>query len=227
MCTLQKKAHLSLEEYRRGNSLLPKRQLLPGTSEPCLPVDENDELAVLGGKTRLVARKESISPPTSPSGVNDHSPTSMHPIVPLPLAPSGSQVHPYVLEYLRTFPHSSGLHNGNGQMAGQTVTGSYDVNSQVRDQAPQHHVQSSYGAGADQYGECQTQIQSLELVPGQLPSYFPVYDYGYVNSGMNGYDQMQNGISPTRIAQRESPEANEIPETWQNFVKSSGLGLRN
>jgi len=111
-------------------------------------VEEEDELNVLGGKTRLVAKKE----PASPT-IMERSPISQNPVVPLPLSPSTqNQVHPTIWEYLNTFgpqadPNTDGVrhqgispthsqHNGyNTSPASATgpssARGSYDDMSPV------------------------------------------------------------------------------------------------
>ncbi|KAF4569974.1 hypothetical protein EYR40_008957 [Pleurotus pulmonarius] len=100
---LQAKAHASLEDYRKGKGSPLSRH----PTEPLSPVEPDDELDTLGGKTRLVAKKEPMSPPVQPQ-VLERSPTSHNPVVPLPLSPSaGSALGPQVLEYLRTFGENS------------------------------------------------------------------------------------------------------------------------
>lgn len=97
MLHLQEKAHHSLDDFRKGKGSLFSRH--NSASESSTPVDDNDELSVLGGKTRLVAKKEPSSPP-----ILNSSPQSIHPVVPLPLSPTtDNHLHPSVLEYLQTF----------------------------------------------------------------------------------------------------------------------------
>jgi hypothetical protein len=106
MLNLQQKAHYSLDEFRKGRGSPSSR------SEPPTPADENDELSVLGGKTRLVAKQE----PSSPT-IMERSPTSHNPVVPLPLSPSmEGRVHPSIWEYLNTFVPNQApqVHNQNG-----------------------------------------------------------------------------------------------------------------
>lgn len=96
MLGLQHKAHISLDEFRKG-----KGSPLSRYPSEASPVDDNDELSTLGGKTRLVSKREPSTP--SPQIMN-RSPISLNPIVPLPLSPmSREQVHPSVLDYLNTF----------------------------------------------------------------------------------------------------------------------------
>ncbi|KAG9312894.1 hypothetical protein JVU11DRAFT_6327 [Chiua virens] len=203
MLTLQKKAHISLNEFRKGK-ISPLTRQLSSHSEPTSPFQDDDELATLGGRTRLVAKKDSLSPQSSP-GVVDRSPTSSNPVVPLPLTAGSSHVHPTVVDYLKTFGHSTNSHSN-----GATYSDASAFNTPVREH---------YDAG---YNDCPSQIQPMELVPGQFPSYFPVYDYGMVSE--NSYSQMNGHASGTR---RESPEVNNIQNTWQDFVNSSGLGNGN
>ena len=102
MLNLREKAHYSLDEYKKGRgSPLSKYGLSP--VEPNSPTNNDDELSILGGKTRLVAKKE----PSSPT-LLDRSPTSQKPVVPINI---GRQVPPSILEYLNSFnpqePHQS------------------------------------------------------------------------------------------------------------------------
>ncbi|KAH7914632.1 fungal-specific transcription factor domain-containing protein [Hygrophoropsis aurantiaca] len=202
MVGLQTKAHISLSEFRKGKvSPLQSRQM--SLSEPLSPYEEDDELSTLGGKTRLVAKKDSLSP--SPQ-VMERSPTSLNPVVPLPLtAGTNHPVHPYVVDYLRTFgPTPIPVHNAGPSY---TDASAFSV-SPVREHSQYIDTSSGY------HQEMQSPIQPMELVAGQFPSYFSVYDYGV--GGDNGYSHM-NGHSMSG-QRRESPEANTIHTTWQDFV---------
>ncbi|OAX41366.1 hypothetical protein K503DRAFT_712687 [Rhizopogon vinicolor AM-OR11-026] len=208
MLVLRDKAHLSLNEHRNGQVSPLSRQL----SEPYSPHDGQDELATLGGKTRLVAKKDSASASSSPA-VIDRSPTSLNPVVPLPLmSGNGHQaVHPSVLAYLQTFPNSSQSHN-----TGPTYTDSSYTMSPARE-----NYQENSG-----YGDSHVPMQSMELVAGQFPSYFPVYDYGF--STESNYSQLNGQVSSTVAARRDSPEnLNTMHNTWQDFVTQSGLGMES
>lgn len=207
MLGLREKAHLSLTEHRKGKLSPLTRQ----PSEPYSPYDDEDELATLGGKTRLVAKKDSLSASSSPAAVFERSPTSMNPVVPLPLISGNAHqvVHPNVLAYLQTFPTTGQSHN-----AGPTYVDSAAYNmSPVRETTPHYSENSGYT-------DSQAPMQSMELVAGQFPSYFPVFDYGL--SSEANYSQM-NGQIPSGI-RRDSPE-NTMQNTWQEFVAQSGLGM--
>ncbi|KIJ61993.1 hypothetical protein HYDPIDRAFT_115133 [Hydnomerulius pinastri MD-312] len=206
MITLQKKAHLSLNEFRKGK-VSPLTRQISSQSEPGSPFEEDDELSTLGGKTRLVAKKDSLSPTSSPQ-VMDRSPTSLNPVVPLPLTSGSNQVHPSVVDYLRTFGHTP-----VPRPSGPTYT-----DASAFSMSPIREHGNHYDSFASPQ-ESQSQVQPMELVPGQFPSYFPVYDYGMATD--NGYGQMNGQMSATR---RESPEANMMQHTWQDFVSGMGLG---
>jgi hypothetical protein len=101
MLHLQQKAHYALDEFRRGNTPNITRY---SVSDPVSPDTDNDELAILGGKTRLAGKVE----PTSPQ-LLDRSPNSHNPIVPLPLSPAmQTNMDPSVVEYLQSFGPANG-----------------------------------------------------------------------------------------------------------------------
>jgi hypothetical protein len=216
MLNLQQKAHYSLDEYRKGRGSPMNR------SEP--PTPDTDELSVLGGRTRLVAKQEPSSP------IIDRSPTTHNPIVPLPLSPSmEGQMHPSIWEYLDTFsPHqnqtqdssrrhssssSAGIPSGHNSFsedvsmygmsslptpsAFQSEPASFIVNHQAPSAAHQssHRRQTSHSS-----------ISSIQTNPAgpstngglSFPQYFPVYDYGNAmnNGGINGNYANGNGFVP-------------------------------
>jgi hypothetical protein len=207
MLGLREKAHLSLSEHRKGQVSPLARQL----SEPYSPDGGQDELAVLGGKTRLVAKKDSVSAASSPA-VIDRSPTSLNPVVPLPLM-SGSThqaVDPNLVLYLQTFTNPQS-HNG-----GPTYTDSSTYSmSPSRENAYQE---------TSSYSDPHAPIQPMELVAGQFPSYFSVYDYGL--STESSYSQLNRQISSVAGPRRDSPE-NTMQTTWQEFVTQSGLEMKS
>lgn len=123
MKNLQRKAHVSLVEFREGRqspltSISPYRSILDGTPEPT----DDDELSKLGGKTRLISQKD-LSKSPSPQVVT-RSPNTHNPIVPLPLPDASMGVHPSVVEYLSTF--NFGAPQQNGREAGQMYVPAQD-----------------------------------------------------------------------------------------------------
>lgn len=104
MLHLRSKAHFCLEEFRRGNGTLVSRGV--SGADNTSPA-EDDELAVLGGKTRLVSKDQPASP-----RLMERSPVSHNPVVPLPLPSTlHGQVDPNLAMYLRSFSASEGHQN--------------------------------------------------------------------------------------------------------------------
>ena len=205
MLHLQEKAHFSLDEFRRGKGSPLSRY--SSTNISTSPDNENDELSILGGKTRLVSKKE----PGSPT-IIDRSPTSQNPIVPLPLSPTmQDQVHPSVLEYLQSFnnsghsqrlQHTQTSSNTNGftnDLASSTNHESYsDVDispvsmygmsmSTIPTQSfqeasstylPQQSMQNMMHPTQQNMTSHQQAPQMSTRNDATFPQYFPVYDYG-------------------------------------------------
>lgn len=102
MLHLQQKAHASLDEFRRGKGTLTGKY--HHSAPEISPTGEEDELSMLGGKTRLVSKKETLSPIFT-----QRSPISQTPVVPLPLSPG--PLPPSIQDYLKSFkPHVNGVH---------------------------------------------------------------------------------------------------------------------
>ena len=101
---LRQKARTSLQTFRDGKGVPTSRYKARAPSTSSVDEDEeNDELLMLGGKMRLVSKNQNSTAASSPILI-EHSPTSMNPVVPLPLNQAGeSSMHPNVVDYLRTF----------------------------------------------------------------------------------------------------------------------------
>lgn len=240
MLHLQEKAHYSLDEFRKGKGSPLGRY--SSMSEPPTPDDENDELSILGGKTRLVAKKEPSSP--SPQ-ILDRSPTSMNPVIPFALSPSTeSNIDPNAIAYLesfsRTVPHQqhqiptpvSAHASYSEDLSPASMFGmstfptstfhseplNYISNSQSQNMLSQNHQNSS--PTHQQSHQPQTGIFN-SLPSGSFPQYFPVYDYG---SGA-----MSNGVSTPMLDAHPNPghrRGSGSPEAtmdtmWHDFVASA------
>ncbi|KZT70758.1 hypothetical protein DAEQUDRAFT_667064 [Daedalea quercina L-15889] len=228
MRNLQARAHAALAASRNSPPHIKR-----STSEPSTPSDaQTSELNILGGRTRLVAPKEKSMSPQ----LQDRSPTSLNPIVPLPLKQTDWQednVHPSVVQYLQTFRQGGGYVNDQ-PMAGPSGVGMHQMHSGSFDQHHQHRPQpdlspitTSFGQASDVY-QHQQQQQQMGMMPmdGIMPSfpqYFPVFDYGlagdsngvFVSSPSNSID----GGDPRSY----SPEtAQSLHSTWQDFVAQMG-----
>lgn len=243
MLRLREKAHASLAAYRntppsRANTI----------SEPSTPADDNDELSILGGKTRLVPPKEKSMSPQ----LTDRSPTSLNPIVPLPLKqPEEQQVHPYVLQYLRTFvPSPPNGMSASPMAAGPSQAGPSQLPMQNGTQiSPTHYhpqqpqsmhslqpISTTFGGpGPDAFQSPQQpqqqQLSGLQMdgLNPMFPQYFPVFDYGHVGSGGGGSSGEMFATSPMSMdgdfgnAGRSYSPENTMQTAWQDFVAQMGM----
>ncbi|KAJ7460587.1 fungal-specific transcription factor domain-containing protein [Mycena latifolia] len=235
MLCLQEKAHHSLEDFRKGRLSPSARHV----SDSLSPTEENDELSTLGGKTRLVAKKEPVSPL-----LLDRSPTSHNPVVPLPLSPSllNEQVHPSVVEYLNTFQQPTSAHSSYSEVdvdlspvsiyGMSTIptsyhsdsTGSYMSHSptQMDSQQSMFHQNQSGSHGHGSGSQQRSHAMGNGTAPSvSFPQYFPVYDYR--TAGMNdGYGStapiLDVAPMPGQRRASGSPEGNMQSSIWQDFV---------
>ncbi|KAI0691234.1 hypothetical protein BC835DRAFT_1279571 [Cytidiella melzeri] len=215
MLNLREKARASLTQYRQAP---PSRQ---GTqSEPSTPSADGgeDELSVLGGRSRLIASKEkSVSPV-----IAELSPTTMNPIVPFPLKHDlDGQAHPMVLEYLRTFAshaHAGSSHIHSQQQATMS-SANYDrpTFSDMTPVTPGYiSVTTSPFGGQPAAGS-----SSLDMSNQALPQYFPVFDYsGYVGPE-NTFSQAQMSPETEYAGTSYSPDSN-MQNAWTDFVAQIG-----
>lgn len=224
MLALQKKAHISLSDFRKGKSSPPGRY---GTSESPPPVDDNDELDTLGGKTRLVTKKESSSPVLA-TQIIDRSPTSMNPVVPLPLS-SGmdNNIHPSVVEYLRTF----GTHQMSEPITESPSSWSYadvstyglsPISPPYLDEQPSyqqpHHQLQQYSPSTIHQNHHQPMVNT-----GSFPQYFPVYDYAPAAVQSGSPLQMENHLPGGSQRRNSNSPVGNMQTTWQDFVTSLGM----
>lgn len=206
MLHLQEKAHFSLDEFRRGKGS-PLTRYNP-SSGPITPDADDDELSVLGGKTRLVSKKE----PSSPI-LMERSPVSQNPIVPLPLSPG---LHSNLPESVREYLDSFKVQGGGGTQQQQSVFNnqssnhnSFSNSTQYSDASeispvsmygmstlptsfqsepssflPQQSMQNMMQTGQGSGAAMDTSSSQNE---SNFPQYFPVYDYGLASSSSSGF----------------------------------------
>ncbi|KAJ3781385.1 fungal-specific transcription factor domain-containing protein [Lentinula aff. detonsa] len=223
MLDLQNRAHECLDEFRRGSAARLDS------------MNDNDELAILGGKTRLVKKE-----PGSPQ-LFERSPNSHNPVVPLPLSPSaGTQVDSNLVEYLSSFqtqrqPQSASSANsysdpeispvsmyGLTSLPGST-NGFHSEPSNYQPMTPSSHSMIS---ASDSSFHHHRQHNSVANDPGMpsFPSYFPVYDYGS-STNSNSYAPIMESPIPAHAQRRSSsgsPEQNLMHTVWHDFVTSNG-----
>lgn len=221
MLNLREKARASLTQYRNSP---PSAH--PIHSEPTSPAGGEDELSVLGGKSRLIAstNKEKSASPV----IAELSPTTMNPIVPFPLKRElDGQAHPMVLEYLRTFAshsHAGPSHQPHvhHQQVSPVASSSYD-HTTFSDMAP-----ISTGFSSTTFSNQPMPSPLDQMTPQQLPQYFPVFDYsGYVGPE-NTFSQVVQMSPETEILGRSySPGDNiqSIQNTWQELVSQYGAQM--
>src|SRR6266566_1307302 len=105
MIKLREKAHASLQAFKDGRVSPLIRTVALSEGDISM---EDDELAMLGGRTRLVGKGSTPTRPPSPV-ILQESPTSHHPVIPFPMKQGiDAHVHPTVLDYLRTFGPNRG-----------------------------------------------------------------------------------------------------------------------
>ncbi|KAK2465633.1 hypothetical protein APHAL10511_002177 [Amanita phalloides] len=206
MLHLQHKAHAAMEEYERLRGS-PSRY---GPSSPSSPADENDELSVLGGKTRLVGK------PMSPI-LTDRSPNSRNPVVPLPLPAHGeNHFDPNVWEYLNSFsraqPHEQPQHI-------QTSPKSTSPLSQMEVSPTAMFGMASMGNSYQSESQYAHRVASPNIMHSSqaqhpttttIPQYFHVYDY--TTSTVNGNQPPTSGNTSSGSG---SPNMHTM---WQDFV---------
>ncbi|KAF6752978.1 fungal-specific transcription factor domain-containing protein [Ephemerocybe angulata] len=215
MLNLQQKAHYALDEYRKGNGS-PLTRLNPGS--PSSPV-EDDELAVLGGKTRYVTKAEPSSPRLA-----ERSPVNSQGSVDIQQGPSQQQHNGYP-NMNDTSPYT--------EMDVMSPSSMYGMSSAPM-QSPSYQQENSYMQHQQQQPVMQHQHQQqpmLDIPNNNFPQYFPVYDYS--NSSMNmangsnpfGQSPLMENVPvpgvPSSSQQRKgsgSPEAANMQTTWQDFL---------
>jgi hypothetical protein len=216
MLGLQEKAHISLNDFRKGKLSATLRQMSPET-----PVADGDELDTLGGRTRLVARKSySESPP-----LIDRSPTSRNPVIPFPISSSyDTQVHPSVVEYLQTFGNQQAPSEPEAMITSPSSQ-SY-VDSSLFGLPPMlpRQISGSHQSPLQQHSQSYNHVSQNQASyrtmaePGSFPQYFPVYDYAFAGS-QYGYNAVQ---MDNDMANPSTSDAN-MHKIWQDFV--AGLGM--
>lgn len=209
MMRLRVRAHQSLDDFRKGKGSPISRHHM---QEPQSPTNDDDELAMLGGKTRLVKKEE----PSSPL-LLDRSPNTQNPVVPLPLS-AGVDMDHNMLDYLSSFapnnqsqqqPVSASSHTSFSSidmspvamysMPNVSPTSAYPPETPYMSQPQQtmmqsqpstgHHRSShSISSNGNGMNGSSHSIHTGGAMGGQtnsFPQYFPVYDYGTGLSSMS------------------------------------------
>lgn len=228
MIKLREKAHASLQAFKDGRGS-PLVRTIP-LSDTDLTMDD-DELAILGGRTRLVGKGLSPTRPPSPS-IIQQSPTSHHPVIPCPLKQGiDENMHPTVLDYLRTFgPTRSPQLPSHSPVVANRPNCMLLTSPSLTDAAAFFDIPTSYPSPpvSSQSSAPQTPrplgMTENTLDMSVFPTYFPVFDYG----GTAGAGALCSPIQLDTQIPEEHCVRNTTPETtmqssWQDFIAQFGL----
>jgi hypothetical protein len=222
MVRLQKRAHLSLAKFRSEKSNAPERQ---SPKSEFSSAHSDDELSTLGGKTRLVSKKEE-----PPPMLQERTPGQTASRVPFPLTSNEPSIHPNVVEYLRTFtsnPTEAAVapnmrpSSDAAMLYAPSLPGSQYSSLSLfqRTLERRQHHEASF-----QPPSSHDQSPLTAITSEAIPQYFPVYDYG------TGCTEAQDDIFSSmhmempivcRLGSSASEES--MHTTWQDFV--TGLGM--
>ena len=231
---------MSLDEFRRSKELPISKYHHP--SAEATPAGEEDELSILGGKTRLVSKKDTLSPI-----ITQRSPISQSPVVPLPLSPG--PLPQSVRDYLRSFkprvngvPQDATVYSSQqfGQHTASLGSGSFELISpqeQARpifspaDMAPSPFYSPQSGFGGDPMTSYLPQQQpraaeramppprSLEVDTGVresdmgFPQYLPVYDYSLASASyVNGGSGASFGTPDQSVSMMLDPNQPSVQQ---------------
>ncbi|KAI0305952.1 hypothetical protein B0F90DRAFT_1623878 [Multifurca ochricompacta] len=225
MVKLREKAHASLRAFKdgKGSPIIHSGSLSDSDS-----LVEEDELTMLGGKTRLVGQRSAPTFSASPV-IIQQSPTSHNPVVPFPLKQgSDEHVHPTVLDYLRTFgptrtsqPSQVGSANRASSMLFTSsplsdASAFFDITASYP--SPTISVQSSAPQTPQTLGLTET---ALDM--SVFPTYFPVLDYGGSGVGdLCSPIHLSAQIPEEQSARNHTPEAT-VQNSWQDFIAQFGF----
>ncbi|KAI0255791.1 fungal-specific transcription factor domain-containing protein [Lactifluus subvellereus] len=240
MVKLREKAHASLQAFKEGRGSPLVRTITLSDSDVSMEVDE---LALLGGKTRLVGRgSASTTRPPSPNLIQQ-SPNSHNPVIPFPLKGADEHMHPTVLDYLRSFgPSQTPQLPQPPQAPSHPLLGGSASRSNsilftppplpLPDAATLFDITASYPSPpvSAQSSSPQTP-QTLGLTENALdmsvfPAYFPVFDYG----GSPGAGILCSPIHLNAQMPEEQCVRNTTPEatmqnSWQDLISQFDFGL--
>jgi len=229
MVKLREKAHASLQAFKegKGSPLARGGALFDGDAL----MEEEDELSMLGGKTRLVGRGSALTRPVTPQIIQE-SPKSHNPVIPFTLKHGADEnVHPTVLDYLRSFEptRTSQPSHVAGPAAANRASSMLFTSSPVTDPATFFDIATSYPSPPVSVQSSAPQTpQTLGLSESALdmsvfPTYFPVFDYG--GSGVGGLCSpihLDIQMPEEQVVRNTTPEAS-MQNSWQDLIAQFGL----
>lgn len=224
MVKLREKAHASLQAFKEGKNSPLAHGVVLSSDDPSM--EEEDELSMLGGKTRLVGKG---SRPMSPQSIQE-SPRSRNPVVLFPLKQDMDEnVHPSVLDYLRSLdststrtPQPSHVSSAVNCADSMLFTASplpdafFDTTSYP---SPPVSVQSSSAPPTPQT----LGLTESALEMSVFPTYFPVFDYGRSGVGaLCSPIHLDIPMPEEQVARNPTPEA-PLQCSWQDLIAQFGL----
>jgi hypothetical protein len=227
MVKLREKAHASLQAFKDGKSAPLSRGVV--LSDGDSPIEDEDELSMLGGKTRLVGKGSVSTRPVSPQIIQE-SPTSHNPVVPFPLKQGVDEhVHPSVLDYLRSFDSTStrapqpshvgpAVNCANSMLFPPSPLPNAFLDISTSYPSPPVSVQSSSPLMPQTLG-----LNESALDMSVFPTYFPVLDYG--GSGVGALCSpihLNIQMQEEQVARNPTPEAS-AQNSWQDLIAQFGL----
>ncbi|KAI9511531.1 hypothetical protein F5148DRAFT_1274173 [Russula earlei] len=230
MIKLREKAHASLQAFKDGRASPLVRTVALSDGDLSM---EDDELALLGGRTRLVGRGSAPTRPPSPM-IIQQSPTSHHPVIPFPFKHGIEEnVHPTVLDYLRTFgPNRTPQPPPHIPAAVARANNSLFTSPPLPDAAALFDLTASYPSppvssaqsSAPQTPRTLGVPNDSTLDMSMFPTYFPVFDYGgSPGAGMLCSPIHLDAQMPEEQFVRNSTPDSTMQNSWQDFIAQFGL----
>ena len=235
MIKLREKAHASLQAFKDGRGSPLVRTVVLSDADVTM---EDDELAALGGRTRLVGKGSAPTRPSTPA-IMQESPTSHHPVIPFPLKQGiDEHVHPTVLDYLRTFgprasqppppipvPITAPPSRANSMLFTppplSDPTAFFDFPATASYPSPP--ISSSVSSAPQTPRTVGLVDNSLDM--SVFPTYFPVFDYGG-SAGVGALCspiQLDSQMPEEQLVRNTTPEASTMQNSWQDFIAQFGL----
>lgn len=225
MVKLREKAHASLQAFKEGKGSPLSRGVVRSGDDASM--EEEDELSMLGGKTRLVGKGLASTRPVSPQSIQE-SPRSHNPVVPFPLKQDMDEnVHPSVSDYLRSLDstrtpqpiHASSTGNCANSMLFTTSPlpdAFFDTTSYP---SPPVSVQSSSAPQTPQT----IGLTESALDMSVFPTYFPVLDYSGSGVGALCSPIHLDMPMPEEHVVRNPPPEAPLQCSWQDLIAQFGL----
>ncbi|KAH9989846.1 hypothetical protein BJV77DRAFT_1015520, partial [Russula vinacea] len=193
MIKLREKAHASLQAFKDGRGSPLVRTVTLSDADVTM---EDDELAALGGRTRLVGKGSAPTRPSTPV-IMQESPTSHHPGI-------DEHVHPTVLDYLRTFGPSQ------ASQPPQPIT--------VPITAPPSRASSMLFTPPPLSDPGAPPISSSVSSAPQTPR-----TVGLVDNSLCSPIQLDSQMPEEQLVRNTTPEASTMQNSWQDFIAQFGL----